>query len=410
MKNFDVLLDNYANLIVKKGVNVQKGRPVVINCAVDLAYFARKLAKCAFENGASHVEMRWRDEQIALLEYEHAPLETFRDIPQSKIDTVEYYYKKGACTISVVSGDPDIFSGVDAEKLMVASQTSSKMSRPIMKYTMNDQISWCVVAAADTAWAKSVFPDLSEEEALDKLWEKILFASRADGEDPIRAWEEHVSKMDTNANFMNAKQFKYLHYKNSLGTDLTVELPKGHKWLSAGSVNSYGEVFIANIPTEEVFTLPKRDGVNGVVYSSKPLIFNGTTISGMRFVFENGKCIEYDAEEGKSALDTLLTTDENALYLGEVALVPYDSPISNTGIIFKTTLFDENAACHLAFGKAYPTCIENGVEMSDEELLKHGVNDSLVHEDFMVGTKDLEITGETEDGEKIPVFKEGNWA
>ncbi|MDO5755575.1 MAG: aminopeptidase [Tissierellia bacterium] len=410
MMNFEQKLENYAELVIKKGVNVQKGQPVMIACPIESYELGYLMAKKAYDCGASDVVFNWYDDALGLLRYEKAPLESFQEFPEWIKIRQEYYFKKNGAVISITSSDPTLLESVDPEKIQASNIAQSKVMKPIMKYTMNDMNAWCVVGAASKGWAKCVFPDLEPEEAVEKLWDAIFYTTRCDQEDPIGAWDEHVATMDRHARFLNEKQFKYLHYKNSLGTDLTIELPKNHKFLSAGSTSDIGAEFIANMPTEEVFTLPKKDGVNGVVYSSKPLNYGGNLIDGMRFVFRDGKVVEYSAEKGQQYLDQMFSVDENGKYLGEVALVPYDSPISNLDIVFMNTLFDENASCHLAFGKAYPTCLEGGTRLTDEELEEKGVNDSLIHEDFMIGTEDLSIIGELENGEKLELFKDGNFA
>lgn len=403
-------MEKLADLVVKKGVNVQKGQPVILRCPVERADFARLVAKKAYERGAVEVVIQWSDDPLTLMKFENAPVEHFEEVPDWMVQRTKYYMEKGACVISVAATDPELLKDVDPKKIATWSKAFSAANKENMKYTMNDLNSWCVVSVPTVGWAKRVFPDVSEDEAMEKLWNAIFYTTRTDQEDPVSAWDEHIGVMDRHAAVLNEKQYKKLHYKNSLGTDLEVELPENHIWISGGSENAKGDVFIANMPTEEVFTLPKRTGVNGKLYSTKPLNMSGNLVDEMVFTFENGKVVDYDAKVGKQHLTDLFDVDENARYLGEVALVPYDSPISNSGLLFYNTLFDENASCHFAFGKAYPTCIKGGVDLSDEELLEVGVNDSLIHEDFMVGSKDLEITGELPNGEVEYIFKDGNWA
>ena len=255
---------------------------------------------------------------------------------------------------------------------------------------------------------KKVFPN--SDKPLEDLWDAIFNVTRIKEDEPIKAWEDHLSLLSEKAKWLNKKNFKYLKYKSENGTDLQIELPQGHLWMAASSNNLKGEEFVPNMPTEEVFTMPKRDGVNGIVYSSKPLVFNGNVIDEFYLKFEDGRVVEFDAKKGKDTLASIFNQDDNARYLGEVALVPYDSPISNSNILFFNTLFDENASCHLALGKAYPTNIEGGENMSDEELQAKGVNDSIIHEDFMVGTNDLSIIGIDHDNNETPIFVKGNWA
>lgn len=409
IEDFERKLKNYAKIIIEKGINAGK-RPLIIRTSVDCKEFARLLVKYAYENGTSEVIMEWRDDDITKMYYENASDDALVDYPDFLVEKQKYYFEKGAGVISVIGDDPELLKNIDQDRLKARNEIAMKKTKPIRKYTMNDLNTWCVVAAPTKGWASKVFPDMDEDDAVNKLWDEIFKATRADQEDPIKAWDDHVKNMDKHADYLNEKQFVSLHYTNSLGTDLEVELPKNHIWLSAGSTDSYGNIFIANIPTEEVFTLPKKTGVNGVVYSSKPLNYNGNTIKGMKFKFENGRVVDFSAEEGEETLKNMFEIDENGRYLGEVALVPYDSPISKSNITFITTLFDENASCHLAFGQAYPTCIEGGVDMSEKELEENGVNDALIHEDFMVGTEDLNIVAEDEEGNEVQIFKDGNWA
>ncbi len=410
MKTFEEKLKDYGKLIVRKGINVDKGQPVRINCPLEQVEFGKILAREAYKAGASEVIIDWLDDELNLLKFENAPMEVLEEFPQWKVDKAEYYYKKNVASISVSATDPELLKDIDPKKVAAANKAASIANKDIMKYPMNDICSWCVVSAATEGWARKVFPDLEGEEAVMKLWDQIFYATRADREDPIAAWDGHVARLQRAADFLNESDFKYLEYKNQQGTDLRVELPAGYIFLSAVSKNERGRDFIANIPTEEVYSLPKRDGVNGSLVSTKPLNYNGNLIDGMKFEFKDGAVVDFSAELGQEHLEALLTVDENAKYLGEVALVAHDSPISNQNILFMNTLYDENASCHFAFGKAYPTNIESGTEMNEEELLAAGVNDSLIHVDFMVGSEDLDIVGIKKDGQEVKIFENGNWA
>lgn len=410
MKNFNEKLNEYAKLCVNVGINLQSGEPLVINAPIEGADFVRLLAKNAYEIGASEVHVNWNDEVLTKLKYENAPMEVFENFPKWYADGMEDYAKKGAGFLSISAQDPELLKEIDPKKIAASNKSSSVALKEFRNYTMNDINSWCVVSIPTRSWAKRVFPEVSEDEAYEKLWDAIFHATRMDKEDPIKAWEEHIDRLVQKNKFLNEKNLKSLHYSASNGTDLRVELPKGHIWVAGGGENSKGTYFVANMPTEEVFTMPHKYGVNGIVYSTKPLNYGGKLIDDFNITFKDGKVVDYDARVGKEVLKDLFDIDEGAMRLGEVALVPYESPISKSNIIFKNTLFDENASCHFAFGKAYPTNIENGPDMNDEELDAHGVNDSLTHVDFMVGSKDMNIVGETESGEKIDIFKDGNWA
>lgn len=410
MDSFKVLLDKYADLCVRVGINIQKDQPLVITAPVEGAEFVRLLAKHAYEAGAKEVHVNWNDDELTRMKFEYAPMEVFENFPKWYADGMEDYAEKGAGFISISARDPYLLKGIDSKKIAANNKASSIGLKKFREYTMNDLNSWCVISIATKKWAKRVFPDVSDEEAVEKLWDAIFKALRVYEEDPVEAWKKHLKNIEDKVNFLNEKNFKKLYYKSSNGTDLEVELPEGHIWAGGGGKNSKGVYFVANMPTEEVFTLPHKYGVNGVVYSSKPLNYGGNLINNFSLTFKDGKVVDFTAEEGYDVLKDLLDLDEGAKRLGEVALVPYDSPISNSNIIFYNTLFDENASCHFALGKAYPTNLKGGPDMKEEELDKAGVNDSLTHVDFMVGTEDLSIIGETRDGEKVQVFENGNWA
>lgn len=405
------LLDKYAKLVVCTGVNIQKGQRLVINAPIECSDFARRVARAAYEAGGKDVSINWQDEQFARLRYDMAANEVFDEFPQWLQDKFQSYMDDGVAVVSIHASDPAIFKGVDPDKLLRKQKADGLALLDFRSAIMNNKLRWCVVSIPTTAWAKRVFPELSESQAVERLWAKIFAAVRiSDDVDPVEAWQQHTGFMEKAHRFLNGLKLRKLHYTNSLGTDLTIKLPKGHIWAGGAEQAADKVWFVANMPTEEVYTLPERDGVDGVVYSSKPLSYRGNIIEGMRLVFKAGKVVEASAKSGEDCLRQLLATDEGASYLGEVALVPYDSPISNSGVLFFNTLFDENAACHLAFGRAYPTCIEGGEDMDSLELARHGVNDSILHEDFMIGTADLDIVGTTEDGRQVQIFKNGNFA
>lgn len=410
MSNFNEKLDKYARLCVEVGINIQKNQPLVINAPVEGAEFVRLVAKHAYELGAKQVHVNWNDEVLTRLRYENAPMEVFENFPKWYADGLEEFAEDGAGFLSIYSQDPELLKGIDPKKIAAYNKSSSMALKEFRKYTMNDINAWCVVSIPTKGWAKKVFPELSDEEAMEKLWDAIFKATRMDLDDPVKAWQKHLDNLAKKVEYLNEMKFKKLYYKSSNGTDLEVELPEGHIWAGGGGKNSKGVYFVANMPTEEVFTMPLKTGVNGVVYSTKPLHYGGNLINDFKLTFKDGRVVDFEAKEGYEVLKDLLGLDEGAKYLGEVALVPYDSPISKSNIIFLNTLFDENASCHFALGKAYPTNIEGGENMTDEELEKAGVNDSLTHVDFMVGSEDLSIVGETHDGKRVQIFENGNWA
>lgn len=404
------LLRKYAGLIVKTGINLQSDQTLVINTPIECAPFIRMIAEIAYKEGAGDVVINWRDELFTKIRYMNAPEKVFEEFPGWQKEFYDFYDQKGAAFLSISASDPELMKDVDPERMSKTQKASSNALKEHRKRTMSNKNTWCVASVPTKSWAKKVFPELSEDEAVEKLWAAIIKSVRADMEDPIASWEEHKANLKKSMDFLNSNNFKYLRYKNSMGTDLTIELPEGHLWLGGSDISPEGVEFIANMPTEEVFTLPKRTGVNGTVVSSMPLNFNGNLIDKFSLTFKNGKIVDFGAQKGHEFLKKLIETDEGSQYLGEVALVPYNSPISNSKILFYNTLFDENASCHLAIGKAYPVCVRNSENLSDEELENLGVNDSMVHEDFMVGTSDLEITGVTAEGKEVPVFKNGNFA
>lgn len=404
------LLEKYARLVVRTGINLQNGQTLVINSPIECAAFTRAIAKIAYREGARDVVLNWKDELSSKIRFLEAPEEVFDEFPDWQKEFYLSYARKGAAFVSVAASDPELLKEVDPERVMKAQKAGSTALKEYRERMMSNKNAWCVVSIPTSAWAQKVFPGLPEEAAIEKLWEAILKTVRVDQKDPVAAWDEHKAQLKKRMDFLNDHNFKELYYKNSLGTDLKIELPEGHIWLAGSEFTPEGVEFIANMPTEEVFTLPKKTGVNGRVFSSKPLNYNGNLIENFSLTFKDGQIIDFKAEKGQDVLEKLIGTDEGSHYLGEVALVPFDSPISNAGILFYNTLFDENASCHLAFGKAYPVCIKEGSEQDKDTLAKRGVNDSLVHEDFMIGTADLEITGIIRTGETVSIFKNGNFA
>lgn len=405
-------IENFAKLAVEFGVNVQKGEDVLINSPVESPELARLITKAAYEKGARLVSVDWRDDTLTRLAFENQDQETLNEVASWKIEKLKYQIAdKKSNRISIASEDPDLLKGLDQKKISEAVRENSKATKEFVKYTMNDIVSWLVISVPTIKWAKKVFPDLSEEEAYNKLWEVILDVSRvSDSWEETKAnWENHIKTLEEKAKYLNDHQFDKVHYESKNGTDLWVKLPKDHIWMSAGSKNAKGDLFIPNMPTEEVFTAPQYDGVDGKLVATKPLVYNGVVINNFEFIFENGKVVDFDAKEGKETLAKMLESDEGSKNLGEIALVPYDSPISNSNILFYNTLFDENASCHFALGKAYPTCVVGGADLADDKLKERGINDSLIHEDFMVGNSDLKITAYK--GEKeFKIFENGNWA
>lgn len=409
MKAWQQQLEQYAELIVKVGVNIQQGQPLFVTCSVDMAQLARLIAKKAYETGASNVHIEWTDETLSRLKYENAVDDVFTTYPEYEALKRNTFVEKGSAFVSIVSDNPDLLKGIDSSRLSSWQKASGKALENFRRAMQADQISWTVVAAAGQAWAEKVFPDLDPEQAVDQLWEAIFNAVRLNTPDPVKAWEEHNSNLHKKVDILNSKHFHKLHY-TAPGTDLIVELPKKHLWVGASSTNVDHIPFMANMPTEEVFSVPQKDGVNGYVSSTKPLSYSGNIIDNFKITFENGRIVKVEAEQGQEILEHLVATDEGSHYLGEVALVPHHSPISESNILFYNTLFDENASNHLAIGSGYAFNVEGGKNMSKEELAAAGVNSSLTHVDFMIGSAEMNIDGIHEDGTTEPIFRNGNWA
>ena len=409
LSDFNELLKKYARLIAETGVATEKGHTVVLQISVDQAPLARLITQEAYKLGAAEVIVQWTDDQIQREFLLHAATDRIENVPQSKIDQADEWLEKGASRISVVSADPDAFAGVDSHRVASYQAAAGKALMNLRKATQANKVSWTVVAAAGKQWAAKVFPDLPEEEQVDALWDQIFKTTRVYEENPVLAWKKHDEKLAKKAEELNQEQFSALHY-TAPGTDIIIGLPKNHLWEGAGSYNARGEKFMANMPTEEVFTAPDSHRVDGYISSTKPLSYAGTIISGMKFTFKDGKVVDFSAEQGEDVLAKLLDTDEGARRLGEVALVPDPSPISQSGIIFFNTLFDENASNHLALGSAYAFSVKGGTEMSDEELAEAGLNRSQTHVDFMVGSDKMDIDGIREDGSTVPIFRNGDWA
>ncbi|MGY0393770.1 aminopeptidase [Fusobacterium sp.] len=403
-------IKNYVELIIRKGINIQKGQILVVNSPVETYDFTRQVVNEAYKQGAGEVVVHWNDEVCGKYRYLYGDNKIFDIFPEWQKESLEYYRKKGAAFLSIYANDPDILKDVDADRVARQQKAKSVALKEYYENVMGNSNQWSVVSVPTQAWANRVFPELKDEYAMSELWKLILNIVRADKENPILEWEKHLNNLKERTAFLNDKKFKKLIYKNSKGTNLEIELPENHKWISGGEESKSGVYFVANIPTEEIFTMPHREKVNGVVVSSKPLIYGGNTINQFRLKFVNGKVVEYSAEVGEEILGKLLNTDESSSYLGEVALVEYNSPISNSRKIFYNTLYDENASSHLALGGAYPVCIEGSENLSEEELKERGMNISLVHEDFMIGTEDMEIIGVDSQGNEITIMKDGNFA
>lgn len=408
MDNFQNNLEKYAELAVKVGINLKEKEGLIIGGNVETLPLARLIMKKAYELGAKHVEFLLNDDKMSLIRYKHGKDYVFDDFPQWKVDSLEAMYKDNYHHLFILASDPELLKDIDGEKIAKNQKSASRAMSPIMKYRMTGITKWNIIAMPSPSWAKSVFPQLEVEEAMKKLWDNVFAATRVNLKDPVQAWKEHDKNLKKYRDFLNEKQFEKLVYKGP-GTDLEVHLADGHFWMGGSKESQSGHPYVANIPTEEVFTTPHKLKVNGTLKATKPLSLNGKIVDNFGFTFKDGKVVDFYAEKGYDVLEKLFENDEGASYLGEIALVQDDSPISNTGILFNETLFDENASCHFAFGRAYAYAMRNGSNMTEEELTKRGSNFSLIHVDFMVGGPELNITAYEKDGTEVLLFKNGNW-
>jgi len=402
-------MEKYAKLVLRKGVNLQKGQPLLINAPLEGADFTKVVVRQAYEMGAKDVHVNWSDDELTLLKYKHAPEEVLAKFPKWRVMLNESFATDNGALISIHATNPDLLKEIDPKRMSMANKAAAEAMANFQQYVMNDKVTWSVISIPTGDWAQKVFPDLTREQATKRLWEKIVKIVRVDKEDPLAAWDEHNAFLERAKNVLNDKSYTKLVFK-APGTDLEIGLPKGHIWHGGAAVSEKGTVFNPNMPTEEVFTAPHKYEVNGTVKSTMPLNHGGALIDEFTLTFKDGAVVDFSAKQGEEALKHLLEIDEGAKRLGEVALVPNESPISQEGIIFYNTLFDENASCHVALGKAYPTNVEGGADLSREQLDEHGINDSLIHVDFMIGSDELSIDGVKKDGTVEPVFRKGTWA
>ncbi len=402
-------IDKYAKLIVEVGANIQKDQYLMITSPIETAYFARALTQYAYERGARKVFVDYVDEQLARIMYEKAPEEAFLEYPEWQAEGKRKLAEKNCAFITISASNPDNLKGADARRIATMQKTAGMALEGFRRYIQNGEVAWCIASIPTVGWSKKVFPEAqTDEEAVEKLWDKIFVATRIYEEDPVAAWQTHTDNLEARSKYLTDKRITSLHYI-APGTDLTVQLPKGHIWVGGGGDNKVGTYYVANMPTEEVFTMPHKYGVEGVLASTKPLSHGGNVIDNFTLHFEKGRIVDFTAETGYDTLKQLIETDEGSHYLGEVAIVPFDSPVANTNTIFFNTLFDENASCHFAIGSAYPDTIEAGTTMTKEQLEAVGANTSLTHVDFMVGSNKLDVIATTETGETLQVLKNGDW-
>ena len=405
---FEKNLNRLTEVAVRVGLGLAPGQEMVMTATLDAVPLARRITEQAYKAGASVVTPIYADEQAALIRFRHARNESFDAAPVWLYEGMAAAYRSGAARLAITGNDPSLLSKEDPEKVSRVNRATSKAYRPALELITREEINWTIVSSATPAWAKAVFPELAEEEAVARLWQAIFKATRVDRDDPVAAWKEHDANLHARADRLNAKRYAALHFRGP-GTDLRVGLADDHLWLGGGSTPRNGLYCIPNMPTEEVFSTPHKDRTEGRVTSTKPLSYQGTMIEGISVRFEAGRIVDAHATRGEQVLQKMIETDEGARRLGEVSLVPASSPIAASGLLFLNTLFDENAACHIALGQAYSMCFRDGKSLSKEQLASRGANESLIHVDWMIGSNRIDVDGVTASGGEEPVLRQGEW-
>ncbi len=405
---FDEKLRNYARLAVRVGLGVKPGQRVLVQAPVETAQLARLVVREAYAAGASFVDVRWDDDDVQLARFELAPDGTFEQISRWRVDAESETAEAGGAVIAIRATNPNLLGGVDPERVATHQRTVAAYRRPYTAQVMTNRLNWNLISAPVSGWAKLMFPDASAEQAVAQQWDAIFAATRADQADAVERWEAHLGDLKRRRDLLTGKQYAALHFRGG-ETDLTVGLADDHVWGGGAADTPGGITFTANIPTEEVWTAPHRERVDGTVVSTKPLSYNGTLIDGIRIEFRDGRISGASAEQGEGALLKMIETDEGSHRLGEVALVPHSSPISRSGLFFFNTLYDENAASHIAIGSAYRFNVKGGVDMSLEDFNAKGGNDSLTHVDWMIGSDRIDVDGITKDGQREAVMRAGEF-
>lgn len=406
---FQEKLEQFAELAVRIGVNIQKGQYLLINTSTETLEFTRIVVKKAYEAGASRVHVNLTDASFERDYYENVAIDETANFPKWTVAQREELIERKGALLWIDAENPDLLAGINVDIISAQQKAAGTALVNYRKAVMNDQIAWSIIAVPSPKWAAKVFPNLPAEEQVPALWDAIFKTVRIGEGDAVAKWQTHIENLHTRADQLNEKKYQKLHYI-APGTDLTIELPDKHLWKSGSSNSPDGTTFIANMPTEEVFTLPAKFGVNGYVSNTKPLVYKGNIIDDFQLTFEKGKIVKAEAKVGNELLQQLIVADEGSAYLGEVALVPHESPISASNILYYNTLFDENASNHLAIGEAYPTCFEGGKELEKGQLEALGINTSITHEDFMIGSAEMDIDGILADGTVEPIFRKGSWA
>jgi aminopeptidase len=405
----ETLLDRYAQLVVRAGLNINPGQQLLITAPLEAVELVRRITHHAYKAGCTLVTALYSDEKTTLMRFNEAIDPSFDTAPAWLFNGMAEAFRGGCARLAIIGEDPALLAGQDPDKVARANRARSKAYKPAIELITTSAINWCVVSCATPAWARNVFPALAPDKALEALWQAIFKCTRADLADPVAAWAAHSAKLKERTDFLNAKRFSALKYTGP-GTDFTLGLVQGHQWKGGAGKAKNGVIFNANVPTEEVFTMPHRERVDGIVRATKPLSYQGTFIDGIRVRFEKGRIVESHADKGHDVFRKMIETDEGAARLGEVALVPHSSPIAASGIVFNETLYDENAASHIAVGQCYADNMDGSEGLSKEEMLARGANTSLIHVDWMIGSNELDVDGILADGRAEPLMRKGEWA
>jgi aminopeptidase len=416
---YETRLDQYADVIISVGLNLQPGQRLHIGAGAysgflegpppEAAPFVRLLAEKAYRAGARYVDVSYEDEQLRLIRFQHAPTDSFEEVSPWGTEQAATYMERGDAILGFLCSDPNLLRDQDQGALETAQGQVFPTVGPLLRFIGSNASNWSGVALPTPGWAAAVLPDVDPDRRMERMWDVIFDMCRITGDDPVAGWRDHVADMTGRARHLNERRYQALHYKGP-GTDLTAGLPDGHLWICGGLETQNGITIVPNIPTEEIFTLPNKERIDGTVRSTKPLGFGGSTIEGLSLTFANGRVVKAEAETGQGLLDSILDTDDGARSLGEISLVPHSSPISQSGLVFQNILYDENASCHMALGNAYRFSLEGGTEMSDEGFAAAGGNQSQVHVDFMMGSAEIDVNGIHADGTSEPVMRSGEWA
>lgn len=402
-------LARYADVAVQVGVNLQPGQDLIVEGDINTVPLVREIVRSAYEQGAHYVHVFYDDEQNVLTRFRQAPRDSFGYAPAYRETLFAELIDAGAAVLGITSGDPDLLAGQDSSLVAAANKAGAQAGRPYLERVTSGALNWAIVAAPSDAWATKMFPNLEQAAQVPELWKTIFATCRIDRDDPVAAWKSHIVDLHKRSDYLNTKRYSALHYSGP-GTDLSLGLAEGHIWMSGSMHSNKGIEFVANLPTEEVFTMPHAARVNGTVRATKPLNLGGSLVEDFSLTFDNGRVVQVQARTGEDRLRKLIETDAGAARLGEVALVPEHSPIARLGILFYNTLFDENAACHIALGESYRFTVEGGVGMGDALYESIGGNTSLIHNDFMIGSAAIDIDGIAADGSREPVMRKGDWA